>query len=94
MEEQCPATHGKAGAHTVDFVLAYVEARKMEASFPREQKYIYVVPEIPIDLIFFFLKPEFIYKNETEASPLLIHETIPDRNYKPGVVLTGGDLVI
>lgn len=38
----------------------------MEGSFPREQKYIYVVPEIQIDLIF-FLKPEFIYKNEAQV---------------------------
>lgn len=81
IEEQWPNTRalpaGKAGVHTVDFVLAYIEAGQMEASFPREQKYIYVVPEIQIDLIF-FLKPEFIYKNEAQASPLRIHGTRPD----------------
>lgn len=57
MEEQWPTTHvlpaGKAGVHTVDFVLAYTEARKIVASFPREQKYRYIVPEILIDLMFF-----------------------------------------
>lgn len=55
MEEQWPTSHalpaGKAEVHAVDFVLA----RKMEASFPREQKYRCIVTEIQIDLIFFFL---------------------------------------
>lgn len=42
-EEQWPTMRalpaGKAGVHAVHFMLAYVEARKTEASFPREQKY-------------------------------------------------------
>lgn len=45
-----PTTHAlpvrKAGVHAVDYVLAYAEARKMEASFPREKKHRYTVPEI------------------------------------------------
>lgn len=57
MAEQWPSTHalpaGKAGAHAVNFLLAYVEARKTEAFLPREQKYRYLVSEIQIDLIIF-----------------------------------------
>lgn len=56
-EEQWPTTRvlpaGKAGIHAMDFVLAYTEAKKKEASFPTEQKYDYIVPEIWIDLMFF-----------------------------------------
>lgn len=41
----------------------------------------------------FFLKPEFIYKNEAQVSALWIRGTILDISYKLWAVLTDGNLV-